>query len=193
MAATFGCRVTGIDLTEEFVAVAGELTRRCGLSERVTFERGDALETPFADQSFDAASCLHVAMNIPDKRRLLAETHRVLRRGARLVWSVIALGAVGEPDYPVPWARDGSSSFLVSPDALRTAFAEAGFAIIEWNDETKTNLDYAAAMRAAGRPPPGSIAGQIVLCDDYADAVANLRANLVEGHLRVLSILAERT
>ena len=31
------CRVTGIDLTEEFVQTATELTRRCGLSDRVTF------------------------------------------------------------------------------------------------------------------------------------------------------------
>jgi SAM-dependent methyltransferase len=193
MAATFGCRVTGIDLTEEFVAVARELTRRCGLSQQVAFERGDALAMPFADQSFDAASCLHVAMNIPDKRRLLAETSRVLRRGARLVWSVVVLGGIGEPLYPVPWARDAGGSFLVAPDTLREAFADAGFAVLEWSDETKTNLDHAAALRAAGRPALGSLANQIVLGSDITEAVTNLNRNFVDGRLRVLFILAERT
>jgi SAM-dependent methyltransferase len=192
MAATFGCHVTGIDLTEEFVTVARELTRRCGLSERVTFELGDAIAMPFADQSFDACSCLHVAMNIPNKSRLLGETSRVLRRGARLVWSVV-VGGIGEPHYPVPWARESDGSFLVSPELLRAGFADAGLAVIEWNDETKTNLDYAAAMRAAGRPAPGCLTNQIVMGDDFSEAVANLRRNLTEGRLRVLFILAERT
>jgi cyclopropane fatty-acyl-phospholipid synthase-like methyltransferase len=31
------CRVTGIDLTPEYVEVARELTRRCGLGDRIDF------------------------------------------------------------------------------------------------------------------------------------------------------------
>src|SRR5688572_26495876 len=38
-----GCRVTGIDLTEEFVQVAGALSRRCGLAGKVDFHTGSAL------------------------------------------------------------------------------------------------------------------------------------------------------
>lgn len=33
-----GCRVTGIDFTEEFVAVARALTRRLGMEDQVSFE-----------------------------------------------------------------------------------------------------------------------------------------------------------
>src|SRR4051794_35451478 len=54
MAFTTGCRVTGIDLTEAFVAAARELTARCGLSERVDFHVGNALAMPFDDAAFDA-------------------------------------------------------------------------------------------------------------------------------------------
>jgi ubiquinone/menaquinone biosynthesis C-methylase UbiE len=191
MAATFGCRVTGIDLTEEFVAVARELTRRCGLAERVAFECGDAMAMPFEDESFDAASCLHVAMNIPDKPRLLSETARALKPGAWLVWSVVVAGSGGEPQYPMPWAQDTSGSFLVVPEALRPAFADAGFRVVEWSDETPTQLDYAAKMRAAGRPAPGSLTNQIVL-GEVTETVANLNRNLAEGRLRVFLIVAER-
>jgi ubiquinone/menaquinone biosynthesis C-methylase UbiE len=50
-----GCRVTGIDLTEEFVQVAAELTRRCGFADRVSFRQGSALDLPFGSDAFDAA------------------------------------------------------------------------------------------------------------------------------------------
>ena len=71
------CRVTGIDLTEEFAQVAAELTRRCGLIDLVTFRHGSALDLPFYDGSFDAATLIHVGMNIADKARLYAGFHRV--------------------------------------------------------------------------------------------------------------------
>ena len=37
LAATRGLRVVGIDLTPEYVDVANELTRRCGLADRARF------------------------------------------------------------------------------------------------------------------------------------------------------------
>src|SRR5262249_23034472 len=52
VATRFACRVTGIDLTAEFVEVARHLTRLAGLDDRVRFETGDALAMPFADGAF---------------------------------------------------------------------------------------------------------------------------------------------
>ena len=40
LAATFGCKVTGIDLSPGFIDAATYLTARCGLSDRVTFQVG---------------------------------------------------------------------------------------------------------------------------------------------------------
>lgn len=47
LAATYGCRVTGIDLSEPFVDAARYLSRRTGQSERVSFHAGSALGLPF--------------------------------------------------------------------------------------------------------------------------------------------------
>jgi len=69
LAARFGCRVSGIDLTPEFVATAEALTGRVGLSERVDFRQGSALALPFPDASFDLAWSQNVAMNIADRPR----------------------------------------------------------------------------------------------------------------------------
>src|SRR5262249_2172501 len=49
LAATFGCTVTGVDLSPSFIDAANYLTARCGLSDRVTFQVGDALHLPFED------------------------------------------------------------------------------------------------------------------------------------------------
>ena len=67
LAATYGCKVTGVDLTPEFVAVAIELTRRTGLAQQVDFREGSALELPFPDASFDLGWTQNVAMNIADR------------------------------------------------------------------------------------------------------------------------------
>lgn len=67
LARTYGCQVSGIDLTEDFVATATALTRMVGLSDRVAFRVGSALALPFPDASFDLAWTQNVAMNIADR------------------------------------------------------------------------------------------------------------------------------
>ena len=63
LAATCGCRVTGVDLSESLVDAARYLTERTGQSEQVSFETASALELPFDDNYFDAVLLQHVAMN----------------------------------------------------------------------------------------------------------------------------------
>ena len=53
LAETYGCRVTGVDLSEPFVDAARYLTERTGQSKRVSFETASALELPFDDGHFD--------------------------------------------------------------------------------------------------------------------------------------------
>ena len=75
------CRVTGLDLTPEFIAIARELTRRCGLGDAIQFHEGNALALPFGAASFDHVWCHNVTMNIPDKKKLASEVARVLKPG----------------------------------------------------------------------------------------------------------------
>src|SRR5258706_12900803 len=59
-AAEHGCRVTGIDLTEEFVRVARSLTARTKLDGLVEFRQRSAPPKPFHRQSFYPAYMIHV-------------------------------------------------------------------------------------------------------------------------------------
>ena len=113
--AELGCRVTGIDLTPEFVGVARELTARLGLSASLDFETANALAMPFEDKTFDAAITFHVAMNIADRTGFYAEIARVLSPGATFcIYDVMKTGP-GDIVYPAPWAETAETSHVASP------------------------------------------------------------------------------
>ena len=157
MAQRFGCRVSGVDLTAEFCDVARHLTSLLGLEERVSFEQCDALSMPYRDTAFDGAYSMNVTMNIADKRVLYREIHRVLKPGAWLGLSEVVQGPGGEPDYPTPWARTASASFLATADETRANLAASGFAIESLRDTTQASFAWAARARAvveAGGKPP---------------------------------------
>lgn len=81
IAVNYGCHVTGIDLTRDYVDAGNVLSGWLHLEERVSLHQGNALALPFADASFAAAYMLHVGMNVGDKPALFAEAARVLRPG----------------------------------------------------------------------------------------------------------------
>jgi ubiquinone/menaquinone biosynthesis C-methylase UbiE len=141
LAATFGCKVTGVDLSPGFIDAATYLTARCGLSDRVTFQVGDGLHLPFEDAAFDTVFLQHVGMNVEDRTALYAEVRRILTVGGRLATYDLVLRD-GDVVYPVPWARDASTSFLLSEGDTRTALEQAGFKAVLWRDDTQTALDW---------------------------------------------------
>lgn len=183
LAATFGCRVTGIDLSPGFVAAATYLTARCELSDRVNFQIGDALHLPFEGAAFDTVFLQHVAMNIEDRAALYAEVNRVLTPKGRFVIHDLVLRD-GDVVYPVPWARDASTSFLLNVDDTRTALEQAGFKAVLWRDDTQSTLDW---FRAAMASSPNGPSLGAVMGSDFPAIIGNLARNLRENRLGVLS------
>ena len=92
LAAMYACRVSGIDLTPEFVEVARILTDRCGLADNIDYRIASALALPFEDASFDHVWCHNVTMNIADRTTLAREVARVLRHQGRFSCVEIAQG-----------------------------------------------------------------------------------------------------
>jgi predicted O-methyltransferase YrrM len=52
LAGQYGCRVTTIDLTEEYCATARWLNQLTGLDHLITVRQGDVTSLPFADATF---------------------------------------------------------------------------------------------------------------------------------------------
>jgi sarcosine/dimethylglycine N-methyltransferase len=190
LAATYGCQVTGVDLSEPFVDAARYLTERTRQSGQVSFQTAGALELPFDDGRFDVALLQHVAMNISDRARLYREIHRVLKSGGRFATFDVVLNS-GEPHYPVPWARTPATSFLLTAAATREAIEPAGFRTLAWQDDTEMAKAWFAQMRAAGPPPSPNLG--VVMGPDFPQLAANLGRNLGEGRLGILTAVFEAT
>lgn len=181
-AETFGCHVTGIDLTAEYCAVATMLSAATGLDDKTEFHEGSALVMPFADARFDAAMTLHVAMNIEDKPALYGEVSRVLKPGAVFgVYDILEGPDGGALDFPVPWAADPAASHLATPDAMRAMLQDAGFAIEREEDRTQFAVEFFEnlKMNAAAGPPPLGL--HIMMGESFKQKIANMVANVATG------------
>src|SRR5215467_5423737 len=128
-AAQHQCKVTGIDLTEEFVQVARNLTRRTKLDHLVDFVQGSALGMTFQAETFDRAYMIHVGMNLTDKAGVFREVRRVLKPGGLFVIFDILRASEGQMAYPVPWAASEETSFVADVDSSRDALQGAGFRV----------------------------------------------------------------
>lgn len=86
-------QVTGVDLSEEMIAVARRKVEACGLDGRISLESGDAEALPFDDGAFDAATAAFGVRNFSDIAKGLGEMTRTLRSGG-----VLAVLELSRPD-----------------------------------------------------------------------------------------------
>ncbi len=191
-ATEFGCRVTGIDLTNEYIAAADLLTRKVGLSDQVTFDCGDATALPYGDAAFDMAWALNVTMNIEDRAGFYAGVHRVLKPGGKFCISEIGQGPGGAPYYPLTWAADPAYSFLLPPDEMRALLESSGFRVIEWIDETARRQSSADGRPAETAPVDTPLTIEITRGADYPDRRKNSGRSAKEGRLTNVMLVAER-
>ncbi|MCI5059540.1 MAG: methyltransferase domain-containing protein [Alphaproteobacteria bacterium] len=127
IARAYNVHIDGLDISPDFCQKARALTEH----ETVQFHEGSATNMPFENETFDAAYTMHVCMNIPDKEKTYAETHRVLKAGAVFgIYDVMAGNSdESELPFPLPWALTGDTSFLSTPDETCDALQNAGFEI----------------------------------------------------------------
>lgn len=126
LAHRYGADVTGIELTPGRVAGAAELTRLVGLQDRVRILEGDVTRAPVASGAMDVVVSQEALLHVADKRAALAEAHRVLRPGGRLVFTDI-----------------------VAPTPLDPADAELMWQGMAWQP-LPSHADYRALLEAVG-------------------------------------------
>jgi ubiquinone/menaquinone biosynthesis C-methylase UbiE len=75
----FGCIVTGLDATQHMINEAIHRTQKAGLSDKISYKFGNALDIPFKAQTFDVVWGQDAWCYVTDKNRLITEAYRVLK------------------------------------------------------------------------------------------------------------------
>jgi SAM-dependent methyltransferase len=136
LAIEYGCHVTVADLTESYLEAGRMLTERFNLTSLVEFVLSNALELPFNAECFDVVWTQNGCMNIKDKDRMYREFRRVLTSGGLLLLQEPMAGAVQPPVYPLMWAPDASTNFLLTSDEMKCLIESVGFVVLDWQDLT---------------------------------------------------------
>lgn len=193
-AAKYGCRVTGIDLTREYVQVGQVMNEWVGLQDQIVLEQGSATSMTFADATFDGAYMMHVGMNIADKSSLMGEVYRVLTPGGQ--FGIYDIMRLSEDDiiYPVPWASDPSGSAVGTVKEYKQALEAAGFQISAVRDRHQFAIDFfdkliASAAAAHGPPPLGL---HLVMGANASEKFANMVENVREARVSPIEIVATK-
>lgn len=79
-----GCHVDALELQPDLSAVAEELTKRCGLADRITHLTGDFLLRPIAKQQYDVIVGLLCFLHIGNWRELFTRCFDSLKPGGVL-------------------------------------------------------------------------------------------------------------
>ena len=72
-------RLLGIDILE--ASIENARRRHASLAPRVRFEHGDAFQLALPNDSQDLVVCRHLTQSVPEPGHVLAELHRICKRG----------------------------------------------------------------------------------------------------------------
>lgn len=195
LAATVGCHVTGIDLMQEYVDIATELTERAGLATRVAFVQGDASKLTFADETFDRAWTIHVSMNIRDKQGFYEGVYRVLRSDGVFALYDVVKGDNEPALYPAPWSPVPELSFLATTSETSNLLQAAGFEQIVVEDDTDQALEGMRRIVNAPAPSPDApktVSLPQVLGPRVRPMLTNMVLNFEQNRTKVIRAVARK-
>jgi len=187
----YGAKLTGIDLTPEFVETATRLTDLCKLD--INFHVGSALDIPLDDGSFDLATLIHVGMNLPDKATLFTETARVLcPDGIFAVYDVMSIAEV-HPNFPVPWASTEAGSFLEPPENYRAAAERAGFILLAERARVEFALEFFEKLKVdIEKNGPSQVGLNLVMGPDAPMKIKNMFDAIKNGWIAPVEMVFKK-
>ncbi len=155
LADRFGCRVTGVTLSEKQVGVATRYAQRSGVGHLTSFHKMDYLQTTFPDNCFDVVWALESVCHARDKAAFANETHRILKQGGRLI---VADGFASRNEYNgqeealmKEWLRGWCVNHLETVQDFVGFLRGAGFCDASSSDATKNVLRSSRRLYRLGR------------------------------------------
>ncbi len=157
IAKNIGARVIGITLVPMQVELAKKFAMEKGVDHLVSFKVMDFTTTEFNDETFDVVWAIESACHAVDKRLFLAESHRILKKGGRLM---VSDGFLKNDENKLTASemrdmREWTSGFavpnLATIDQFRKYLLELGFDNITFRDITENVLPTARLTNSLGR------------------------------------------
>ena len=187
-----GARVTGIDLTPDFVETACKLSKLVGLDHLTEFQVASADKLPVNDRFFDMAVMVHVGMNIPDKAAIFAEAHRALHPGGGFaIFEVMTGPEPGDLEFPMPWATCAEQSHVVRPADYRDVAMASGFSVLRVHNKRDAVL---VQIGDHDIPPTRPVFGpHLMMGPTYDDKVRNYNSALRAGRLAPVEMFFSRS
>lgn len=189
---TYGCQVSGIDLTPEYIRVAKKLTEMTGQDEKISFEEGSALSLPYDSEQFDKAVSFHMAMNISEREKYYQEVFRVLKPGGLFGMFDILNKKDGALDFPVPWAETAETSHLKNLAEMEFLLEQSGFKVEKAEDWTPNALAFLEKLKPKPGTPPPPLGLHLVMGPTAKEKLTNIMGAIGEGLVGPHLILARK-
>ncbi len=134
LALRYSCRVMGLDVTESRYRSALRLTKIVKLDHLVDFHLGNALNMPFADDTFNVVVGQETWVHIPEKARLIAECTRVVKVDGVIAFTdVLRRGVLGHSEME-RLQQDMAIPTLETAEGYGQLLAESGCILLEQED-----------------------------------------------------------
>jgi ubiquinone/menaquinone biosynthesis C-methylase UbiE len=130
MAKNCGCRVVGVDLSEEMIKRSNERAKRQNVEDKVKFKIGDAQNLPFENNVFDAIICESVAAFSSDKQKVINEYVRVTKSGGYVGMNEAIWIETPPPELVKYMSRALGQAVFLKPDDLKNLLEESGLSDI---------------------------------------------------------------
>jgi SAM-dependent methyltransferase len=151
IAARTGCSIVGIDVHEDAISTAKSLAAQHELTGLADFRVVDAAgPLPFPDACFDAITCIDAINHLPERRSVISEWARLLKRGGRLLFTdpTTVTGPLTNAEIAV---RSSIGFFLFVPnDYDQRIIEDCGLGLLA-SENVTANMAEIAERRGAAR------------------------------------------
>ena len=134
LARSYGCTVTGINISEKELELARLRAAEAGLEHLLSFEQGDFHSLLYENESFDVVWSQEAFLHGADKSLIISEARRVLKGGGTLIFTdIVVRSETPASDRERIYDRISSPEMWDSED-YRRCLVDQGFTIREEED-----------------------------------------------------------
>jgi SAM-dependent methyltransferase len=133
-------RTCGVDVNERFIAIAREHARAFGARANLEFFAQPLEQVGFPADTFDVVLSVCVLEHIPNHEEVLRECLRIMKPGARIVFSVDTLETIDDPALVESHRAQHHVVRYFRQDTLRELLERQGFTNLEFRPLFRSRL-----------------------------------------------------